>query len=120
MDRKTSVQYIRHQSSQTTILKNIYFLIIVATLVWYKLCISQMFSDENPYHYEESTYKLNSINDLADQKLCYKNFVFNEYNERLRFMDMVDDEVLKTSDSQNIIFHLTNCIHDGIPKINLR
>lgn len=56
----------------------------------------------------------------SDPTNCYKNFVFNETNEHLKFKDILDDDVLQQSDGRNIFFHLTNCIYDGIPEINPR
>lgn len=59
-------------------------------------------------------------NSPPDQSMCYHNYVFDKTNEKLKFMDISDDEFLKKTNGKNIFFHVTNCIHNGIPEINAR
>lgn len=71
------------------------------------------------YYINEISLTIPYINE-SDNRMCYENFVFDDNNEKLMFPDMMDDELLNNSDGKNILFHLTNCIHDGIPRIDLR
>lgn len=58
--------------------------------------------------------------DDTNQSLCYVNFVWNEDNKHLKFKNIFDDDELVKSDGKNIFFHVTNCIHNGLPVINPR
>lgn len=85
---------------------------------------------ENLQADHSNNFKINSKKDILkktsseinkiDFISCHKSYVFHENNEKFQFIDMVDDEKLQNSDGQNIIFHVTNCIHDGIPIVNSR
>lgn len=66
------------------------------------------------------THAVNIEDNLEDQSLCYKNFVWNENNEYLKFKNIFDDNELEKSNGKNMFFHITDCIHDGIPLLNPR
>lgn len=95
--------------------KTIYLFFVIATITWYTMC-----SYSNISNKKISEQKVELKINESDNRMCYKNFVFDKNNEKYRFPDIMNDEILKDSDGQNIFFHLTNCIHDGIPHINSR
>lgn len=65
--------------------------------------------------------KLINITELQRNNTnCYSNFVFNKFNYEKLLLDISDDDVLKQSRSDNIFFHITNCIYDGVITINPR
>lgn len=71
------------------------------------------------YEFEDLGFMLPFVND-SDQTLCYKNYVWNEQNEHLRFKFILDDDLLEKSNGQNVFFHLTNCINNGIVNMTPR
>lgn len=55
-----------------------------------------------------------------NQSYCYKNIVWNDNNQHLKFKDIFDDDELIKSNGNNIFFHMTDCFNDGIPLLNPR
>lgn len=75
------------------------------------------FLPNNKFH---SEMMIPLVINKSDQSLCYNNFVWTDANKHLRFKYILDDDVLEKSNGNNIFFHLTNCLHDGIVEVNAR
>lgn len=78
--------------------------------------------EENEFALSVASFKLEQVPDYEDpnRKQCYESYAFSGENMNKLFLDMINDDKLKNSNGQNIFFHLSNCIHDGIPKLNMR
>lgn len=98
------------------ILRKLRKVYILCILIAVGCCVYYLIISQQTHN---SPFALPFIN-KSDLRLCYKNFVFNEHNQDSLFMDLSDDVNLRNTNAQNIFFHLTNCIYDGIPTINLR
>lgn len=95
--------------------------IVFTLVIIYKITINQTNnSDNSEEFYDEAEQFVMPLINKSDNRMCYKNFVYNKRNEKYRFIDIMDDDILNDSNGQNIFLHLTNCIYDGIPEINLR
>lgn len=81
-------------------------------------------TDNGKMRYEkpefENLAKAHPLYDESDNRQCFASYAFDDNRKIEPFIDLVDDDLLKTADGQSIIFHATNCIHDGVPTINLR
>lgn len=91
---------------------NLKLILLISSLVWYFI----LFWLSSNYRSVEIVLIIND----TDQRSCYANFVFNDANIDLKLKYMENDEQLENSNGQNIFFHLTNCIYDGIVGLSPR
>lgn len=71
------------------------------------------------------TYKIISFKNFSDIDECYKSYAFDtyaeeNYNNRLQDILLLEDEVFSKTDGNNIFFHQTDCIHDGVVRLGAR
>lgn len=71
------------------------------------------------------TYKIISFKNFSDIEDCYKSYAFEtyeeeNYNNRLQDILQLEDAVFSKTDGNNIFFHQTDCIHDGIVRLGAR
>lgn len=110
--------YIKPGTSKLLkLFRNIFIIFVIITIIW---CLYINIEITPTTQSRRIINNINTFFNDSDNTMCYKNFVFNKFNEKYRFPDMADDEILQQNNGQNVFFHLSNCIHDGIPKINFR
>lgn len=101
----------------------IYFILFLLIILGYRILFHGNNVEITVDYVKSRIYKYSTVypvyND-SDNRQCFKSHAFNSQNKHLKFIDMADDRILKYNNGQNIIFHATNCIHDGIPQINHR
>lgn len=62
----------------------------------------------------------NLLKTLNNNKQCYQSYVNNTNNNQLKNIQSLEESILNNSKSNNIFFHQTNCIHDGVIRLNAR
>lgn len=111
---------LKYKISSSSNTLNLFYFICVSNVLMYLLWSRNHSIDDNLEIKSYTLPETTTTKKVPDQSSCYKTTVFNDENKKHQFKDILDDEVLVKSNGNNIFFHLTNCINDGVPEMKPR
>lgn len=97
-------------------IQRLYFLIVIFTLssIVYILFVSD-------FDVGSASFKVEPI-DFTNRSSCHKSYAYSRYGPNLyyKLKNVLKEGILKNDSINNIFFHQTSCINDGVIKLSAR